>query len=491
MQHNLNLSKKIIQIFIIFSLFAAFRENCEAQLNLNLVEAQKLATENSPDIKRIGYDMERNSELLKARLAANKSNFSLSLNPLSYSENLTFNSFLSAWSENETKESFGTFRISQPIEKTGGTLSLINRFSWQDSYSDYQDIRNKQFSNNLYLSFTQPIWTYNTITLETRQLELNLEQTELNYSIQKLLLEKQVAQSFYSAYEYKMSLEIALEEQKNQEASYQLIKNKVDADLAAREELYQAELNLSSSNSTAANAQVQLENAYDDLKILLGLALNDDIAVEADLSYRDVEVDLSKAISYGLDKRMELRQREIDIQNAQMDLTETEAQNEFKGQVLLDVGLIGTDENLGNIYDTPTQNKTVSLSVEIPLWDWGETASRIKAAEADIKKGQLSYDDEVNSIVLEIRKSYRNLSNLRNQIVIAEQNVRNAELTYEINREKYEYGDLTSMDLSLYQTQLSQKRIDLVSAQVDYKLALLDLKIQSLWDFEKNEPVIK
>lgn len=47
------------------------------------------------------------------------------------------------------------------------------------------------------------------------------------------------------------------------------------------------------------------------------------------------------------------------------------------------------------------------------------------------------------------------------------------------------------MDLSLYQSQLSQKKSQLVSAMVNYKLALLDLKIQSLWDFEKDETVLK
>ena len=68
--------------------------------------------------------------------------------------------------------------------------------------------------------------------------------------------------------------------------------------------------------------------------------------------------------------------------------------------------------------------------------------------------------------------------------------VKNAQLTYEINLERYENGDLTSMDLSLYQNQLSEVKISLVQALINYKLALLAMKIESLWDFEKNEPVL-
>jgi len=32
--------------------------------------------------------------------------------------------------------------------------------------------------------------------------------------------------------------------------------------------------------------------------------------------------------------------------------------------------------------------------------------------------------------------------------------------------------------------------MSLIQALIDFKLALLDLKIESLWDFEKNQPVI-
>jgi hypothetical protein len=46
------------------------------------------------------------------------------------------------------------------------------------------------------------------------------------------------------------------------------------------------------------------------------------------------------------------------------------------------------------------------------------------------------------------------------------------------------------MDLNLIQNQLSQRKIDLVNSMISYKFSLLDLKIESLWDFEKNQPAL-
>jgi outer membrane protein TolC len=186
---------------------------------------------------------------------------------------------------------------------------------------------------------------------------------------------------------------------------------------------------------------------------------------------------------------MELRQREIDIENSEFSLIQTKALNEFHGDLNLSFGLFGDNENLGNLYANPTDNQQVSLSFSVPLWDWGERDSRIRAAEASIESQMISLEEEENDIIINIRKVYRNLINLKNQIEIARQNVTNAQLTYELNLEKYENGDLTGMDLNIYQNQLSEKQLSLTNAIISYKLELLNLKIQTLYDFEKEESV--
>ena len=461
-----------------------------AQMVLTMDNSLEIAKENSPNIRRTRLYLERSRELLKAQQAALKSHFSLTVNPLDYNRDQTFNRFLSAWSKNESKESFTRFTVSQPIEWTDGTLNVINNWSWQDSYSDYQDIRNKSYTNNLYLQFTQPIFTYNRTRLETRSLELDLERNQLDLAIQELALELQIAQIFFNVYRSKMNLDIALEEQQNQEESYQIISNKVEAGLAPLEDLYQAELNLATSKSTVLQREMSLEDALDEFKRLIGVPISEKVTVQADVAYQPVEVNLEKALKNGLEKRLELRQQQIDIENSQFNLIQTSARNEFKGNINFTYGIKGNDEQLADLLDKPTKTQNFSLSFDIPLWDWGEKNSRIKADQATIASRKVSLDDENNSITVGIRKAYRSLKNYVVQIDIAEKSVRNAELTYEINLERYKNGDLSSMDLNLFQEQLSRQKMGLIESLIDYKLALLDLKTQSLWDFEKNQPVI-
>lgn len=461
----------------------------KAQKGLVLGEALEIAEKNSPTILKTRLNLVRSQENLNAQNAALKSNFSLSINPIGYSQNRSFNDLISQWNSTRTTESYSLLTVSQPIVLTDAKVSLVNRFGYKDSYSEYTDNTNKGFSNSLSLNLDQPLFTHNRTKLQLKELTLALENAELNYAIQFLSLEKEVTTAFYYVYQQQQSLDIAYQAYQNMLKSYEVSKNKVEAGISAREEMFQAELNLATTKSDYENKQVALENAKDDFKLLIGMSLYEDLIVLPNISVDTVSIDIAFATSQGLANRMELRQREIAIETSQFDLIDTKALNEFRGSLGLSIGLFGDNDNFGKVYESPTGNQSVSLSFSIPLWDWGERKSRIKATEATIETANISMEEEKNNIILTIRKVYRNLLNLRNQIEIARQNVTNAQLTYDLNLEKYKNGDLTGMDLNIYQNQLSEKQLSYTNSLISYKLELLNLKIQTLYDFENNTPV--
>ena len=485
------LFKKIIQRGLLLILFSQILLSANAQQIMTLESSIATGRNNSPDIRRSLLNLERSKQSLIAQNAALKSQFSLNLTPISYNKNRAFDNFNSVWNTNTLTQSFGTFTVAQPILPTDGTISLINRFGWQDNLSEYKgNVENKSFSNNLYLSVDQPIFTYNRTKLQLKQLELDLENAQLSYAMQELNMEKQVTQFFYNVYLAQMKLNVSQDEFTNTQKSYEITQNKVTAGISAKEELYQAELNFATAKSNVENDRVTLENDKDLFKQYLGMNIMDEITVMTDVEFNPVEVDVNKAIEYGQSSRMELRQREIDIENSEFTMIQTKALNEFKGDISFSVGIIGDDPNLKNIYQTPTNNPKFAVSFNVPVWDWGQKKARIKSQEAVIQTSNLNLDEEKRQIVIDIRNVCRSIQNQVSQIDIAKQNEKNAQLTYEINLERYANGDLTSMDLNLFQTQLSTKKMAYAQSLIDYKIQLLNLKIQSLYDFEKNEAIV-
>ena len=460
-----------------------------SQQGLTLEQSLHIAEINSPSMKKTRLNLIRSQENLNAQNASLKSKFALTLNPIEYTQTREFNDLISKWNSRNTTESYGNFTISQPVLLTDARISLTDRFGFYNSYSEFSAETSQGFSNNISVNLEQPLFTYNRTKLSLKELQYALENAQLNYAIQLLALEKQVTQAFYYVYQQQKSLEIANQAYQNMQKSHEVSRNKVEAGISPREEMFQAELNLATARSDFENKEVSFENAKDEFKILIGMSLYDDLIVLPNIAVDTVAIDISFAIDQGLANRMELRQRKIDIEISQFDLIEIKALNEFKGSLGLSFGLFGDNKNVGDLYANPTDNETVALSLTIPLWDWGERKSRIKASEASIQTANINFEEEQNDIILSIRKIYRNLLNLRNQIEIARQNVKNAQLTYDLNLEKYKNGDLTGMDLNIYQNQLSEKQLTFTNSLITYKLELLNLKIQTLFDFEKKQGV--
>lgn len=464
-----------------------------SQMKMTLEDALEYSIDHSPELQEALINLERYKLSLEAQRASLKSKFALTLNPFTYSNNRSFDNRFSEWYTNESFSSNGTFSITQPIIWTNATVSLNNKFGWQNNTSTGMggaNNTNKAFSNDLYLSINQPLFTYNRTKTDLRSIELDYENALINYALRRLSLESTITASFYNVYTAKNNLEISEAELKDAQQNFDIIKNKVDADLSARDELYQAELNLSTAASAVDNRRVSLENAKDDLKQLLGITIDEDIDITAEISAQPVKIDMLTAIHSALGSRLELRQREISRTELDIQMKQIKEMNSLDGNISLSLGIMGDHERLQNIYEHPTNNPRVAVTLSVPIFDWGERRARIKAQELATKIFDLQTEEERKSIEIAVRKSCRSLRNLEAQIAIAEQSVKNAQLTYDLNAERYRNGELTGMEMNQFQTQLSNQKMSYMSTLINYKLELLNLKIISLYDFEADKPII-
>jgi outer membrane protein TolC len=458
---------------------------------LSLRESLDTAFDNSPNIKYSRLRLEGSQARLRAEEAGLKTQLRLTLEPITYSNINQFDDFFSEWYRTRTTTSAGTFTIEQPLKWTDGTLSLNDGLSWQDSYSESQDRTSTTWQNRLYLQLQQPLFTYNRTKMQIEELELDLENRRLQYEIDRLGVEQTVMTNFFNVYSLKMQVDINSDALETDRENYGIMKGKYEAGIGRQSDLSQAEVDMLSSEISYRNSQVSLARALDDFKVLIGLPLDEEIDIDEDVSFAPVGVDLDFAVRNGLEERMELRQQQIAIQQAYNAVVQASATNEFRGDLTLRYGTTGTDESFDKMYDKPTQDQYVGVSFEIPLWDWGRRKNTIRASETSLEISRQQLDDQKNNIVIEIRDSYRRLENLASQIDLARKRVESAQQTYEVNLELYRSGSIDSRELGLSRQTLSSARMNEVNALIDYKLQLLDLKIKTLWDFEKDRPALE
>ncbi len=477
---------------LIFLLFIA--TSLSAQELLTLSKAMDLAASYSPDLKSSYMDIEKSEQNLKAQEASLKTQFNLDLTPFQYSRTRAYSDSYQddqgGWQTTEDYESSGKFAISQPILLTNAELRLTDYFGWKKYENITKDYSSADYFNDLSLSLTQPLFQSNTQKNDLKQLKLDLENAQLSYDLVKLNMESNVTQGFYNVYKKQMSLITAQSEYDNQLKSYNIIKNKVEAGLEAKEELYQAVVNLVTSESSLKDANVSLEDTKDEFRVLLGVGFDYEFDVVVNVTPDSISVNATQAVDKALSVRSELRQKQISIETARLSLISTKDVDKFSGDLTLAVGLNGENEEIPHIYDEPTTTPNVSLTFSVPIWDWGARKAKIRSAEIDVESAELDLDNERITITKDIRSLCRSLDNQWIQIRIADINVENAQLTYDINAQRYENGDLTSMDLQQYQEQLSEAKNDQTNAIINYKLELLNLKIATLFDWETNQEYI-
>ena len=483
--------KTLLMTAVLALAIPAFETEAQAQIVMTMEQALAYSAEHNPDLINSRLSMEQYEQNLIAQKASLKSRFSLNLQPISFSQSRQFDSRFSDWYTNRSLSSSGTFSISQPIIWTDATLSLNNNLSWQKNESSINGgTSNQAFSNSLYLSLNQPLFTYNRTKMNLRTIEMNYENARIRYALQLLNVERNITSQFYSLFMSQQNLEISESELENAEKNFNIIKDKVEADLVTKDEYYQAELNLAQSRSSLENQRVSLENSKDNFKQSLGIPLDEDIRVVCDVEAEPVYVDFDKALHSATTTRLELRQREISREQQEMSMIQVKDNDSFSGSLSLSLGVMGDDPEFPHIYDNPTNNPRVAISFSVPIFDWGARKARIKAQEIGRQMFELDAEEELKSIEMNVRSTCRSLDNLLGQISIAEQSQKNAQLTYELNEERYRNGELTGMQMNQFQTQLSNSKMSYTQAIINYKVQLLNLKILTLYDFEKDEPVV-
>ena len=444
--------------------------SAHAQEVLTLEKALNTAFEHSPSLIQSKLSLEQRQLNLKAQDASLKSQFSLDVTPFRYTRNNQYDNFNSKWYANETKMSSASFGITQPIKWTDGTISLYNDFSWQDASNRTSGGNNTSFNHNLSLRISQPLFTYNRTKMQLKELEYALENAKISYALQQLSIEKNVTSQFYDVYQKQKDLNISRDEYNNQKQNYDIIKNKVEAGLLAKEELYQAEVNLANSESTVYSKEISFENAKDNFKLLLGMSLDEDIAILFDNNIPTVDVNINDAVKYALDQRMEIRQKQITLEQDVFSIIRTKAESEFKGDLSVRVGMDALAGKVKNMYDKPTDNEEVGVTLTIPIFDWGAKKAKVKSSQLAMESDEISLEEQKKEIVIDVRQICRNLPTLIRQIEIKKKSIENAERTYEINLEKYRNGNLTGMDLQQFQNQLTTAKQDYTSAIISYKI---------------------
>ncbi|MFC1558464.1 TolC family protein [candidate division KSB1 bacterium] len=393
------------------------------------------------------------------------------------------------------------FNYKIPTDGTFTLRSSLNRIRNEIIFENNTEEDLKGWTN-MRLSFTQPIFTDNTLKEDLKQAELNYQSSLKRFNRNERNIIYNVTTAFYNLYSASREVEIYKQRMDNSMEAYNLAKLKYDAGIIPEVEALQLEVKKAESEAEYINALNDLETEKDSFKQLIGLPIKNDIQVAADIEYKTFEINLEKAIEEGLKNRSEIVENQIDVELSKINVKETKRQREFRGNIYFYYDFTGvstTDSrHLSDLFNSSftdfqnrPPNRGVTLNFSYPILDWGRNSARVDAMVASLRENELDLENQIVTIKREIREVVRNVKESENRLRILKAGQEVAEKSYNISKERFDNGDITSQDLALDQSELTRSQLSYLSAFVAYQRNVADLKRKTMWDFERNESYLK
>lgn len=136
------------------------------------------------------------------------------------------------------------------------------------------------------------------------------------------------------------------------------------------------------------------------------------------------------------------------------------------------------DDGTGN-YMPYTTNTNANgfmgiLSVQVPLFHWGEGVKKVKRAKIDVENASLSLERNKRLMELEANQYYSKLLTGINLIRFADDAMREADENLRIMKEQYEVGLNTLTDLLEAQSQWHSSYSNVIEARTQFRIDYID-----------------
>jgi len=481
-------------LYFVIVVMALLSSRAFAQRIISLDECLKIAHQSSPTLfeAKRNYDIERwNAE---AQALSLRTQIDLSVAAPIYSDNtLPIYNPTTGTTDLLTQRitQFGPgITISQPIEWTGGSLAVTGNV-----YRETQlGIDGSTFSDYLGLgtiSLNQPIFKTNEMALLSNESNMALEDARAKYATRWAEINYSTQSLFYTLYQDEEQLKIQQDEVAASQSNFDLADNKFKAGLIAEVDKLQLEADLAAARTDLFDRIRLCAAAQRDLEIALGLSFSDSLKARLDtLPEVNIIIDREFAIRTAIENREDVLAARQVITLSEDALARTGNQRTIYASLSGTFGVSKESTLLSALDDNPYINRGLTLSITIPIFDWGAHSLRMDAAQSGIDLSETALALKEQQVKQEVLSAIDEIESAKKQVEVAKKSVVVAEKAYDLSRQRFDVGKITSQDLTLAQDRVTRARLSALNAEVAEHLALADLTQKTLFDYEAGKPVV-
>lgn len=376
----------------------------------------------------------------------------------------------------------GGLQIKQNFDLLGGSFFVDSKLGYMRNFGEntYTQFTSVPFR----IGYSQDLLGYNAFRWERKIEPLKFEKAkkQLLYNLEHL--SEQATTYFFALAMAQAEYDLAKENVASTDTLYHTGQERHKIAAISQADLLTLKLDAVNARNTLKNAEIALKRAMFSLASYLNFDKNTDIRLLLPGRPRDMTISVEEALLMARENNpdyLELRQQVLEAEQ-QVDKTKKEAM--FNASVSASIGFNQVADNFKDAYRNPLQQDVVSVSVAIPLIDWGVRRGKHNIAKNNLNVTKISARQEELTLEEDVIMTVGDFNIQQNLIGSAEEALDLANMAYNETKQRFMIGkaDINSLTLSLNRQQEAQRNY--ISALQNYWLSYYKIRKLTLHDFE-------
>lgn len=417
--------------------------------------------------------------------AARLPGLTLNLTPAQYYRDITrrydSNDDMDVYRRQQSYYASGGLEITQNFDLLGGSFFLSSDFGYMrnfgtNTYSQYTSVPVR-------IGYSQGLLGYNPFKWERKIEPLKYEKAkkELLYNLEQTC--EEATTYFFDLAMAQTEYEMARDNVSSTDTLYRTGEQRHKIASITQADLLTLQLDAVNARNTLRNAEMNLKRAMFRLVSYLNCEKNTEIRLLLPGHPSRLTIVADEALSYARENNPQFVALRQQIFEAEQRVDRTGKESMLNASLTASIGFNQVSDNFRGVFRDPMQQNIVSLSVSVPLVDWGVRRGRYNIAKNELNVTQISARQSEIVIEEEVIMTVGDF-NIRQQLIAsAEEALDLAQMAYSETKQRFIIGkaDINSLTLSLQRQQSAQRNY--IESLRNYWLSYYKIRKLTLYDF--------
>lgn len=392
------------------------------------------------------------------------------------------------YGESQRLNSTMRLEVNQNVPITGGGIFVASELGRLDLLND-EPI--SFMSTPVSIGFRQPLFGFNSFKWQRQVEPLKYEEAKKQYLSSMEEVNQRAVTYFFDLALEQMNVKKSEFNVANNDTLYQLAKGRFELGMIDQGNLMQMELNLLTSTDDLVKDRLNLEIRKSNLRTFLGFTDNINIELVTSLDVPEFQVDVNQAMQRAQENNPQILSMQRTILEARQNLARTKADSRFNADLMASFGLTQRATDVADVYKEPQQSQRLSVGVTIPVLDWGMRKGQVKMAKSNLDLATVNVQQQMIDFEQQVFLDIMQFNMQSDQLMLAAKTDTISRTRYDITKQKFMIGKVDVLKLNDALAQRDRAIANYMSALRTYWNYYYTVRRTTLWDWEKNQPLLQ